>query len=126
MKTPSLDCSRTDELPPPPDLIYSVEELHTINVRGKARRLTKLCVACEELGVCTVGRRLWQLHHKFCEPEVGPDFRHCAQCSRTLEGCAVDAAALDGELHDQLAHCTRKRGFEMPLLLARWDVLLGS
>lgn len=125
MDNPSLDRDRPDDPPAAPDLIYSAEELHTINVRGRARGLTKLCVACDELGCCAVGSRLAQLHRKFCEPEVGGDFRHCAQCSRTLDGCAVDAAKLDGELHEQLAYCTRKRGFQMPFLLTRWDVLLG-
>lgn len=126
MDTPCLDRSHAQESPGAPDLIYSAEELHTINVRGKARSLTKLCVACDELGNCAVGDRLTQIHRKFCEPEVGGDFRHCSRCRRTLGGCAVDAAALDRELHEQLAYCTRKRGFGMPLLLARWDVLFGS
>lgn len=125
METPSLERSGQEELPVSRDLIYSEQEVHTINVRAKARGLTRLCVDCNELGICVVGRRLTQLHRKFCEPEVGPDFRHCAQCSRTLDGCAVDAAALDRELHEQLAYCTRKRGFQMPFLLTRWDVLLG-
>ncbi len=109
-----------------PDFLYSEEEVHKINVRGKARGLTKLCVACAELGCCAVGRQLAQLHRRFCEPEVGADFRHCSHCSRTLAGCAVDEAALDAQLHEQLAHCTRKRGFDMPFRLMRWDVLFGS
>lgn len=125
METLPLDRSSPAKLPAARDLIYSEQEIHAINVRGKARGLTKLCVECNELGICAVGRRLAQIHRKFCEPEVGGDFRRCSRCSRTLDGCAVDAAALDRELHEQLAYCTRKRGFQMPFLLTRWDVLFG-
>lgn len=126
MDSSSLDGIRPQEPSAKPDLLYSAEELHAINVRGRARGLTKLCIACDELGICAVGRRLAQIHNRFCAPEVGGDFRHCSRCSRTLDGCAVDAAALDRELHEQLAYCTRKRGFEMPFLLTRWDVLFGA
>jgi len=124
-----MTASFPDRWPDPPaqqDFLYSEAELHRINVRGKARGLTKLCVGCDELGCCTVGRQLAQLHRRFCEPEVGSDFRRCSRCSRTLAGCAVDEAALDARLHEQLAYCTRKRGFGMPFRLMRWDVLFGS
>jgi hypothetical protein len=110
-----------------PGSFYSEDEVRLVRVRGKARTLTKLCVACENLGGCAFGRRLEQFHKEFCRPQVGDDFRRCARCSRTLDGsCVVDQAALADELHQQLAVCTQRRGFDMPLNIARLDVLFGS
>lgn len=106
-------------------LLYTTEELATIRVRGKARALTELCVACRDLGECQLGKRLVQLYRDSCEPQVGDDFRYCASCSRTLDGsCVIDRASLAEELHEQLAVCTRKRGFDMPFHILRWDVVL--
>lgn len=115
-----------DKRPDPPEgFLYSEEELVAIRVRGRARTLTKLCVDCQDLGDCAFGRRLEQVHREFCEPQVGADFKHCSQCSRTLDGsCAIDQAALAAELHEQLGRCTEKRRFEMPFAIVRWDVLL--
>ena len=106
--------------------LYSEAELQAIRVRGKARTLTRLCVVCEDLGLCDFGRSLDQLYREFCEPQVGDDFKHCSKCSRTLDGsCGVDQAALAEALHEQLGECTRKRGFEMPFSIVRWDILLA-
>lgn len=107
--------------------LYSPDELAAIRVRGKARALTRLCIACEDLAGCAFGRCLAALHREFCAPQVGEDFRHCSKCSRTLDGsCGVDQAALAAPLHEQLGRCTEKRGFDMPFSITRWDVLLGQ
>lgn len=124
-ETNSFGAKKARQHPPPLPLLYSEEELRCIRVRGKARALTRLCVACEDL--CAFGRRLEQLYREFCEPQVGDDFKYCNNCSRTLDGsCSVDQAALAEALHEQLGECTRKRGFEMPFSIVRWDILLAK
>lgn len=106
---------------------YSEDEIRIIRTRGKARRLTQLCVACEDLSHCSLGRLLDRLHRECCRPEIGDEFRRCAGCSRTLrDDCVIDMADLSKPLHDQLAVCTAKRGFNLPLNLLRLDVLLGE
>jgi len=117
----------THDSPADPSPLYSPEEIQLIRVRGKARALTALCITCGDLAACSFGQRLEKLYLEFCQPQVGNDFRRCWKCSRTLDGtCGVDLAALADDLHEQLATCTRKRRFEMPFNIARWDVLFES
>jgi hypothetical protein len=104
--------------------LYSEEELRIAQLRGKVRALTALCLDCKDIDGCPFGRQLEELYEEHCRPQVGKDLRHCYRCRHTLDGtCAVDRAQLAAELHAQLAECTRKRGFGMPFVLARWDIL---
>lgn len=105
---------------------YSAEQITAIRTRGKARALARLCLGCEDLSGCTLGCKLVQIHRSVCAPQVGDDFKHCSTCAHTLDGsCPIEQASLAVELHDQLGVCTRKRGFDMPFLILRWDIALG-
>lgn len=121
------DESLADRAPGPATALYSDDEVQTIRARGKARRLTELCVSCADLKSCELGKVLDRLHADHCRPEIGDQFRRCTDCRHTLQSdCAVDQANVAPALHEQLAVCTEKRGFDMPFCLVRWDVLLGE
>lgn len=107
--------------------LFSDERIRRVRVRNKVRRLTELCLDCKDLSDCRFGQQVKNLHEKSCKPQVGDEFRYCAGCLYTLGGeCEVDKANLSDSLHQQLAHCTSKRGYGLPLLLIRFDVIHRS
>jgi hypothetical protein len=109
-----------------PLALFPDELVDRLRVRGKARRLTELCVSCDIVHNCSLGAKLNKIFHDVCKPEVGMEFRYCADCSRTLgSACAIDQAELKQALHEQLEHCNVRRNFEMPLTLLRLDLMFA-
>ena len=109
---------------PVADNVFTDERVARIRVRNKARRLTALCLACEDIADCPFGLQLKEIHENFCSAQVGNDFRYCAKCHLTLTGdCPIDAAEMAEDLYEQLGRCTAKRGLSLPLILVRLDVL---
>lgn len=104
--------------------LFSDERLRRVRLRHKLRRLTQLCLDCEDLKTCAFGQRLVQIHQQRCKAQVGDDFWYCAKCAHSLGSyCAIDQAQLATALHEQLGRCTEKRGWTLPLPLIRFDIL---
>lgn len=107
--------------------LFSDERLLRNRVRNRARRLTEFCLKCKDLGVCKLGQALAAIQSGHCGKEVGNDFRYCAKCSHTLNGtCPIDKADIAEQLQEQLAVCTGRHGFELPLCLLRFDVFFPN
>lgn len=103
---------------------FSTDRIRRIRVRNRARRLTEYCVACDDIRSCQFGQLLKNIHETACVTQVGEDFHYCSKCAHTLNGdCPIDQAQLSDALHEQLARCTAKRGYRLPLCLLRFDVL---